>query len=103
MVGDDEEEKPNPKKSGIKCSDLKELNAEFWMIVLIFLCELGAMNPFRNVANDFIVKRFGFGVQDAGEILLILYVQPVFLTPLFGLFADKKGKRLIATIFSIVL
>ena len=76
----------------------------FWLIVFIFLFELGgAMNPFRNIANDFITQRFVFVPETSGKILLILYLQPVILTPFFGILFDKKGKRLMCTILAIIL
>ncbi len=71
--------------------------------MFIALTELGAMDPFRNIANRYISKRFGFTSKTAGDLLLILYLQPVFLTPVFGIITDKIGKRLVMTMFSIIL
>ena len=71
--------------------------------MFIALTELGAMDPFRNIANRYIAKRFGFTSKTAGDLLLILYLQPVFLTPVFGIITDKIGKRLVMTMFSIIL
>ncbi len=79
------------------------MNKAYWLIVFIALTELGAMDPFRNIANRYIAKRFGFTSKTAGDLLLILYLQPVFLTPVFGIITDKVGKRMIMTILSIAL
>ena len=62
------------KASCIKCDDIKDLGLHYWLIVFIALAELGAMDPFRNVANDFISQRFGFNNKTAGKLLLILYL-----------------------------
>ncbi len=39
--------------------------------------------------------------KDAGTALLVMYLQPVLLTPLFGILVDMKGQRLLCTLLAL--
>ena len=77
----------------ISLKDIKNLKASFWILMTICMLTEGLFVPFLDNANKFYQYRFGYDPVSAGNILIIPYVLSSFLSPLFGYFVDKIGKR----------
>jgi len=91
------------EESRASFQDLKNFKLIYYLLVLSSVFLYGGLDGLTNNINDLMVRRFGFTPSTAGNIIPIIYVCPVIITPFFGTFADKKGKRaLIILIASII-
>jgi len=88
-LGTDNEVKP------FSLQDLKKAKKIFFMIALNVALLYAGFFGFTNNLNDHMVSRFGFTPAQAGAIIPIIYICPSAITPFFGTFVDKKGKRVL--------
>jgi len=77
----------------VSLKDIRNLKTSFWILMVICMLTEGLVVPFLDNANKFYQYRFGYDSVTAGNILIIPYVLSAFLSPLFGLIIDKRGKR----------
>lgn len=64
----------------------------FWYIAILCLVFYIAVMTFQKFGVQFIGMKFGLSEVSAGDIMMVLPVGALFLTPLFGGVYDKKGK-----------
>ncbi|HWS78396.1 MAG TPA: MFS transporter, partial [Thermomonas sp.] len=75
---------------------LRELYAfgrGYWYIVALCVVFYAAVFPFRSFAIDYFQQAHGLGREAAGLLSSLLPMAAIVATPLFGLWADRSGKR----------
>lgn len=87
----------------IKLADLKKLSLLFYLLLFNCFFLYGAFFGLNNNLNDMMVKRFGFSPSDAGNFIPIVYLCSAVITPFFGMFTDKYGKRIIFMFIASVI
>jgi len=77
-----------------KLKDLKDLVTNRSVIYITLLCVTfySAVFPFLKFAPDLFMNKFSMARQMAGDVTSYLMYGTILLTPLFGWFADNKGK-----------
>jgi MFS family permease len=73
--------------------DLFGFSKSFWYIVALCVTFYSAIFPFRSFAIKFFIEAHGTTREFAGFMNSILPMSAMIATPLFGLLADKIGKR----------
>ena len=93
------------EKSGenINLSVVKKFNFAFWMLVINCAMIYGSFFGFCGNGNDILIKLFGLTANNAGILLMIFYLSSALATPLFGIWADKYGKRASTMLIMIVI
>lgn len=79
----------------INLSDLKKFSRLYYLLLFNCFFLYGAFFGLTNNLNDIMKTRFGFSSDLAGDFIPIIYVCSAVITPLFGTFTDKKGKRVV--------
>mmetsp|Transcript_27023 Transcript_27023/g.23924 ORF Transcript_27023/g.23924 Transcript_27023/m.23924 type:complete len:104 (-) Transcript_27023:561-872(-) len=72
---------------------MKKFTLMFYMLVFIFTCGDVLLLNFLYNTSDFLIKRYGYSQEQAGFEVSIGFFMAIFLSPLLGILADKKGKR----------
>ena len=89
-------EKPADK---IDFNSIFKFNASFWLISLLCVTFYSGIFPFQTFAVKFFIERHFAGIPGdmarsmGGFLSSLLILAAMILTPLFGLLADKIGKR----------
>jgi MFS family permease len=84
--------------------ELFGFSTSFWLIVALCVTFYSAIFPFRSFAIKFFIEGHGVSREFAGFMNSILPMSAMIATPLFGLMADKIGKRaLLMALGSILL
>ena len=65
----------------------------YWYIVALCVVFYAAVFPFRTFAIDYFQQAHGVGRDAAGLLSSLLPMAAIIATPLFGLWADRSGKR----------
>jgi MFS family permease len=73
--------------------DILHFGKSFWFISLLCVTFYSAMFPFQTFAVKFFMERHGATREFGGFLSSILTFFAMVFTPLFGLLADKIGKR----------
>lgn len=86
-------------------SDLGKLfkSKAFWMVCLICCFYYGGVRKFDNFAAKFVVDRFDVAPETSGIFILVSSWTIAILTPLLGIYVDKKGKSLDLLIASSIM
>jgi MFS family permease len=84
-------------------SDMFKFDKSFWYIVILCVTFYSAVFPFRTFAIKFYMEAHGAGRELAGQLNSALIFASMIATPLFGLLADKIGKRASMMMFGSVL
>ncbi len=97
-VSDKREGKLNEKNEDIeadkvKLSDVKKLNRIFWCIAGITVFSDGTTWTLYGIQNGILTSRFNITDIDATNYVAIHFLLQIFLRPLIGYLADKKGYR----------
>lgn len=74
-------------------SDLFNFGVSYWYIVALCIVFYSAIFPFETFAIKFFMDAHGTSREMGGFLVSILTACTMIGTPLFGLFADKVGKR----------
>ncbi len=74
-------------------SDLFNFGVSYWYIVALCIVFYSAIFPFETFAIKFFMDAHGTSREMGGFLVSILTASTMIGTPLFGLFADKVGKR----------
>jgi MFS family permease len=74
-------------------SDLLRFGRSYWWIVGLCVTFYSAIFPFRRFANIFFTDARGVSAETAGFLNGLLPMTAMIATPLFGLLADRLGKR----------
>lgn len=81
------------KEQQPNCGDFKKMSCLYWLISLFYYTFYLSVDGVTTTINDQIHHRFGFSNIVAGNLVLIYYLQLIFVCPLIGKLADKVGKR----------
>ena len=85
---------------------LRELYAfgrAYWYVVALCVVFYAAVFPFRSFAIDYFQQAHGLGREAAGLLSSLLPMAAIVATPLFGLWADRSGKRALFMLVGTVL
>ncbi len=74
-------------------SDIYKFGVSYWYIVALCIVFYSAIFPFETFAIKFFIEAHGTSRELGGFLVSILTAFTMFGTPVFGLFADKIGKR----------
>ena len=73
--------------------DIFKFNRSFWYITLLCVTFYSAVFPFQTFAVKFFIEAHGVTREFGGFLSSLLTFFAMVFTPLFGLLADKMGKR----------
>ena len=74
-------------------SDLVRFDLGYWWVVGLCVAFYATIFPFRTFANLYFIEAKGLSPEAAGNLKSILPLLSMIGMPLFGLLADKIGKR----------
>jgi len=77
----------------IVLSDVKKFDRRFWYIALLCVTFYAAIFPFRTLAPDFFLTKWGVTLQQGGRITSIFVVMSMILAPFIGGLVDRIGRR----------
>jgi MFS family permease len=83
--------------------DILHFGVSYWYIVALCVVFYSAIFPFETFAIKFFIEAHGTSRELGGFLVSILTAFTMFGTPLFGLFADKIGKRALLMMFGSTL
>ena len=88
-----------------RISDLKYIikSPGFWYIAILCVLFYSAVFPFYKYGPDLMVNKYGVDPAKAGDIPGWLPLGTMLLTPLFGIFYDRRGKGASIMIMGAVL
>jgi MFS family permease len=84
-------------------SDIFKFGKSFWYITFLCITFYSAMFPFQTFAVKFFHEVHGASIESAGFLSSMLTLAAMVCTPLFGLLADKIGKRSLLMMFGSML
>jgi MFS family permease len=84
-------------------SDLFRFNRSFWLVVALCVTFYSAIFPFRSFSIKFFMEAHELSREAAGGFNSILPLASMIATPLFGLLADRIGKRALLMTFGSLL
>jgi MFS family permease len=93
----------------IVLKDVLKFNKSFWFITMLCVTFYSAMFPFQTFAVKFFINQHftqiptGVGRSIGGFLSSLLTLSAMILTPIFGLLADKIGKRATLMMFGSLL
>ncbi|NUM79267.1 MFS transporter [bacterium] len=93
----------------LEFSSMFKFGKSYWLIVGLCFTFYSAIFPFRTFAIKFFMDTHFIGVEEelarssAGFFNSLLPMSAMFVTPLFGLIADKFGKRALLMMFGSLL
>jgi MFS family permease len=83
--------------------DLGRFGRSYWYIVALCIVFYSAIFPFETFAYKFFIDAHHTSRETAGFLVSMLTAFTMFGTPLFGLLADKVGKRALLMMFGSLL
>jgi MFS family permease len=83
--------------------DVFRFGKSYWFVVLLCITFYSAIFPFQTFAVKFFIDAHGVAREDAGFLSSILTLFSMICTPLFGLAADRFGKRASMMVFGSLL
>ncbi len=84
-------------------TDIFKFNRSFWYITLLCVTFYSAIFPFQTFAVKFFIEVHGVTREFGGFLSSLLTLFAMVFTPLFGLLADKKGRRAQLMMFGSLL
>ncbi len=86
-------------------SDLKLVfgSQVFWLVALLCVLYYSAIFPFQKFATNMLESNLGLPAKDASTIFSFFPIGAMILTPLLGLFLDRKGKGATMLMFGSIL
>lgn len=93
------------KKDQFRMKDIGDLftNRAYIYIALLCLTFYAAVFPFMQYAPDLFFHKFGMSKLESGQIASILPFATAIMTPLFGIFIDRKGRSATVMIFGALI
>ena len=79
--------------------DIFKYPASFWYVSFLCLAFYSMIFPFVAFSSLFLQKKFGLSPGQAGFYGSFVYMATAVITPLFGLFLDRVGKRATIMLF----
>ena len=87
----------------VVAADLFKFGRSYWYAVIVCVVFYSAIFPFETFAVKYFIDAHGTSRQLGGFLLSILTAFTIFGTPLFGLLADRIGKRALLMTFGALL
>ncbi len=87
----------------INFKEVFKFGKSFWFITALCVTFYSAMFPFQTFAIKFFQEAHGTSREVGGNLSSILTLAAMIFTPLFGLLADKIGKRSLLMMFGSLL
>lgn len=84
---------PTGEHEKLKLRDLYSFTPSFWFVVALCVVFYSTIFPFRTFAIDYFQQAHGLDREAAGLLSSLLPVAAIILTPLFGLWVDRVGRR----------
>jgi len=84
-------------------SDLFKFGVSYWYIVALCVTFYSAIFPFQTFAVKFFIEAHGTSREFGGFLSSMLTLFAMIATPLFGLWADRVGKRALLMMFGSLL
>jgi MFS family permease len=93
------------KEDPFRISDIHILFTSKVFLIVAFLCVLyySAIFPFQKFATNMLENRLGMATEDASDLFSWFPIGAMALTPLLGLFLDRRGKGATMLILGAVL
>lgn len=93
------------KDEEFRWSDIGKLltNRSFLYVTALCVTFYSAVFPFLSFSSDFFLNKFGFSLEQSGDISAFLPIGTTIFTPLFGLFVDRRGKSATLMIYGSLL
>jgi nitrate/nitrite transporter NarK len=83
-----------PPIDRIVWGDLWRFDRSYWYVVGLCVTFYSVILPFRSTfAIEYFQHAHGLSLQDAGTLNGYVFLAAIFVTPVFGLLADKVGNR----------
>jgi MFS family permease len=83
--------------------DLFKFGGSYWYIVALCVTFYSAIFPFQTFAVKFFMEAHGTSREFGGFLSSMLTLFAMIATPLFGLFADRIGKRALLMMFGSLM
>jgi len=83
--------------------DLFQFGLSYWLVVALCIVFYSAIFPFQTFAVKFFMEAHGTTREFGGFLSSMLTLFAMFATPLFGLMADRAGKRALLMAFGSLL
>jgi MFS family permease len=83
--------------------DLFQFGVSYWYVVALCIVFYSAIFPFQTFAVKFFMEAHGTSREFGGFLSSMLTLFAMFATPLFGLMADRIGKRALLMAFASLL
>jgi MFS family permease len=87
----------------VKFRDLFSFGTSYWYIVALCVTFYSAIFPFQTFAVKFFMEAHGVSRETGGFLSSMLTLFAMVATPLFGLLADKVGRRATLMVFGSFL
>jgi len=87
----------------VELKEIFKFGTSFWFITALCVTFYSAMFPFQTFAIKFFQEAHGTTREVGGNLSSMLTLAAMFMTPLFGLLADKIGKRSLLMMFGALL
>lgn len=84
-------------------SDIFKFDKSYWFIVALCVTFYSGIFPFKTFAIKLFIEAHSTTREDGGFFLSILDISAMVLTPLFGILADKIGKRALLMTFGSLI
>jgi MFS family permease len=84
-------------------ADLFKFGVSYWYIVALCVTFYSAIFPFQTFAVKYFIEAHGTSREFGGFLSSMLTLFAMIATPLFGLWADKVGKRALLMMFGSLL
>jgi len=99
------EDKLLTKPDKFKFSDVGTLltNRTYIYVAILCLTFYSAVFPFQDFATDFLYSKFNFPITKGGFIVSLVPLSTAIVTPLFGIFIDKKGKSATVMLYGSII
>ena len=81
------------ESQNFKLKYIYEFNKIFLLLMVNTVCMECSIYCFSYIASGFLQDRFNYTSVEAGSIMSVSFFVSAFLSPLFGVIADKIGKR----------
>lgn len=82
-----------PESNSFKLKNIYKFNKLFLLLMINTVCMECSIYCFSYIASGFLQDRFNYSPVEAGSIMSVSFFVSAFLSPLFGVIADKIGKR----------
>lgn len=96
------QDKSNDAESEGFFAGIKSLKRIAWIVFINITVSQSTFLCFMNQANDHLYQVFGFTNEEAGRIVMVVYIMGIIFIPLVGKLVDRYGKRPIFAIFGMI-